>query len=165
MSGNPIAAAIAATRTRACQRRARSRGADRKSRSAEDGAATLETGRGPELLRIIVGLECRDACGQPEPWLLRPRVDVDVRPQRRWIVEGADADETEDAAAAVVAPDRGLAGGAAIDLVRLPAVGGHRHRPGLARQQRDPVGLDQGVENEGAAGLALAVETVAAVDQ
>ena len=71
---------------------------------------------------------------------------MDVRRERRRLVEGSDPDEGERLIAAVVAPEGGLAGRAAMDDMRTAAVGrsGNGLRP--AQQQFDPLGLDQGVE-------------------
>jgi len=52
-----------------------------------------------------------------------------------------------------------------MDVVRMAAVGGHGYGLGRAAEEFDPVGLDQGVDGEGAAGLPLAVEAVTAVGE
>ena len=82
------------------------------------------------------------------------------------MVERADADVSGPVArAAVVAPERDLAGGAAQD--RLPLAAERRRldafRRGLA-DQFHPVRLDHRVEGEGTAGFALAPAAMAAVD-
>src|SRR5215471_11981027 len=54
---------------------------------------------------------------------------------------------------------------AAMDVVRTAAL--RRNADGLriAGEHRDPVGLDHGVQHEGAAGLALAIATMAAMHE
>ncbi len=49
--------------------------------------------------------------------------------------------------------------------MRASAVGRYRNGDGIARQQGDAVGLDERVEDKGAAGLALAIAAVAAMDE
>ncbi len=52
-----------------------------------------------------------------------------------------------------------------MDVMRPAAVGRHGNRPGLARDHLDPVGLDQGVDGEGAARLLLTVAAMAAMHE
>jgi hypothetical protein len=42
-----------------------------------------------------------------------------------------------------------------MDFVGPAAVGGDRHRQGIASEKGDPVGFDQGIDDEGASGLAV----------
>jgi len=67
--------------------------------------------------------------------------------------------------AAVNAPDRHFARGAAIDLLRPAAVGRHRDRFEAAGEHGDSVGLDERVEHEGASRLPLAVAAMAAMHE
>src|SRR5271166_98644 len=90
---------------------------------------------------------------------------MDVRRQRGGYVERADADEADALDAAIVAKDRDLARRAAMNDMRPAAVGRNRNGLRLAREHLDPVGLDQRVDDEGAAGLPLAVLAVAAVHE
>src|SRR5262245_55058284 len=133
--------------------------------SAEDRAATLQARGGPYPTRIVIGFERGNGIRQRHPRNLRADIDVHVRRQRRRIVERADADEAQRGQPAVFAPDRRATIRAAIDQVRAPAIGGHRHGTGIAREQHDAAGLDQGVDHEGAAGLPLTIAAVAAVHE
>src|SRR5271166_1517631 len=90
---------------------------------------------------------------------------MDVRRQRGGFVERADPDEAEALDAAIVAKDRDLARWAAMNDMRPAAVGRNRNGLRLAREHLDPVGLDQRVDDEGAAGLPLAVLAVSAVHE
>jgi hypothetical protein len=90
---------------------------------------------------------------------------VDVGRQIRWLVERAHAHEGESLNAAVMAPEGNLAGRAAMNDMRSPALGRNRDPLRLAEEALDPVGLDQRVEHEGAAGLPLTVLAMAAVDK
>jgi hypothetical protein len=64
-----------------------------------------------------------------------------------------------------VAEDRDLAARAAEDPLRAPVVARYLDRVRPPRGQLHAVGLDQQVDHEGAAGLALAVQAVAAMDE
>ena len=64
----------------------------------------------------------------------------------------------------VVAPDRGLTCGAAVDIVRS-VLAWHRHCYRRAAEQLDRLGLDDRVEYERAARQPLAVVAVTAVDE
>src|SRR5262249_29842307 len=66
---------------------------------------------------------------------------------------------------AILAPHRRSTRRAAKDLVRSAAVGRHRNRPRFAGNELDPVGLDQRIDDEGAAGLALAIAAVTAMHE
>jgi hypothetical protein len=90
---------------------------------------------------------------------------VDVRRQRRGIGKRPDTDERDLAQPAIVTPHRDFALRAAVYLMRPAAVGGNDDPPRCALQKRDLIRLDQGVEHEGAAGLALAVAAMAAVHE
>src|SRR5208337_4325208 len=90
---------------------------------------------------------------------------MDVRRQRGGFVERADPDEAEALDAAIVAKDRDLARRAAMNDMRPAAVGRNRNGLRLAREHLDPVGLDQRIDDEGAASLPLAVLAVAAVNE
>jgi len=134
--------------------------------SSQDCAAALKAGGRPELARIIVGIEGRDAFGQRNPGQLGANIDVHIRRHRRGIVERADANEAQlGTGAAVNAPDRYLAGGTAIDHVRAATVGWHRDRFDIAGQQGYSVGLDKRVEHEGASRLPLAIATMTAMHE
>ena len=157
-----------ASRWRARRPRRRSqRGVARRSKGglAERRLAPFQAFRRPYLARAVVGLECRHAGGQRDPGQLRPRVDVHIRRQRRRIVERTDADEAQLCQAAVLAPDRRAAIGTAKDPMRPATVGRHRAGDRIAGQQLDPIGLDQRVEHERGAGLALAILAVAAMHE
>src|SRR5206468_5241829 len=79
-------------------------------------------------------------------------------------VERAAADEAHRRPA-VVAPDGDLTRRTAKDLLRAPVVAWRVHGLRLARKQLHAVGFDQQVDHERAAGLPLAVQAVAAVDE
>ena len=52
-----------------------------------------------------------------------------------------------------------------MDIVRVAAVGRHGDRLRMAGQHADPIGLDERVENKGAARLALAVAAMATMNE
>jgi hypothetical protein len=106
----------------------------------------------------------RDRVRQLDPGHLRPREDVDVGRDARGIVERAAPDEPHSRSA-VLAEDRDLACGAAVDLLNAAVVARRFDRVRLGGEQLHAVGLDQRVDHEGAAGLPLAVQAVAAVDE
>src|SRR5436309_2913745 len=85
--------------------------------------------------------------------------------QRRGIVERADANKAQLGTAAVIAPQGRLADGAAMDVMRAAAVGGHGDDLEIAAPLLDAIGLDQRVDHEGASRLALAIMTVTAMDE
>jgi hypothetical protein len=87
---------------------------------------------------------------------------VDVGRDARGIVERAAPDEPHFRWA-VLAEDRDLACGAAVDLLDAAVVARRFDRVRLGGEQLHAVGLDQQVDREGAAGLPLAVQAVAAV--
>ena len=128
--------------------------ADRRSRLA----------RRPERLRVVVDLERRHRLRERDPGQLRPREDVDVGRDLRRVVERAAADESH-LRPAVQAVDRDLAGGAPEDALGRAVVAGHVDRLRVARDELDPVGLDQQVDHEGASRLPLAAQAVAAVGE
>jgi hypothetical protein len=89
---------------------------------------------------------------------------VDVGLDTRRIVERSAADEAH-AGSRVAAEDRDLARRAAEDpLLRLGAARDVDRRR-VTREQLYAISLDQQVDDEGATGLPLAVEAVAAVDE
>jgi hypothetical protein len=87
-----------------------------------------------------------------------------VRLQCAWLVERSDAHEPEIGPVSVVAPDRGLTLGAAVNVVRS-VLARHWHGYRLAAKQFDRLSLDDRVEDEGAARQPLAVVTMTAVDE
>src|SRR5262245_1143142 len=108
----------------------------RSSRSTfavERGGQAFEAGLGPELSGFVVIPERRGSLRQFEPLRLPPRVDVNVWLQGAGFVERSNAHEPEIRPASVVAPDRGLTFGAAVDFVRT-VLTWHRHSYRLAAQ-------------------------------
>src|SRR5947207_8409000 len=99
---------------------------------SERGVKALEAGLGPELAGVVVLPERRRSLRQLEPLRFPPGVDVHVRLQRAGLVEGPDAHEPDIGPAPVVAPDRGLTPGAAVDVVRT-VLARHRHGYRLPR--------------------------------
>ena len=89
---------------------------------------------------------------------------MDVRLKGAGFVERSDAHEPEIGPLAVVAPDRGLALGAAVNVVRT-VFARHRHGFRFAAEQLDRLSLDDRVEYESAAGQPLAVVAMTAVDE
>jgi hypothetical protein len=61
--------------------------------SPEDRLAAREAFRRPKRLRIVIGLEGGDACGQLDPRQLGAGVDMGVGRKRRRLVERADPHE------------------------------------------------------------------------
>jgi hypothetical protein len=89
---------------------------------------------------------------------------VHVRLQGAGLVERSDAHEPEIRPAPVVAPERCLTPGAAVDVV--PTVfARHRHGYRLAAEQLDRLSLNNRVEYERAARQPLAVVAMTAVDE
>ena len=78
--------------------------------SAENRLAPLQAFRRPELFGIVVRLESRNVRGQRDPGQLGAGVDMDVRRERRRIVERSHAHEGERQDPAIVTEDRGSAG-------------------------------------------------------
>src|SRR5690606_33135830 len=82
------------------------------------------------------------------------------------LVERAHAHEADRVAGArVAAPDRDAALRAARDHLALAALGWREHDFRLFGERDDPIGLDQRIERERGAALALAPAAVAAVDE
>ncbi len=88
-----------------------------------------------------------------------------VRPQCRWLVKRTNAHKAQPGTVSVVAPHGGLACGAPIDVMWAATVSRHRSRLRTARHKGNALRLDQSVEYEGAAGLPLAITTVATMDE
>src|SRR5690349_19701220 len=80
------------------------------------------------------------------------------------LIERSDTHEGEPLSeAGVVAPDGDLAARAAHDALALAAVTRSGHPLRLSAKRHETGGLDQGIEHEGTAGLALAPATVTTV--
>ena len=133
-------------------------------RLAERGLEAFEAGLGPELAGVVVIPERRRSFRQLEPPRFPAGVDVHVRLQGAGLVERSDAHEPDIGPAPVVAPDRGLTLGAAVDIVRT-ILARHRHGYRLAAEQLDRLSLDDRVEYERAARQPLAVVAMTAVDE
>ena len=104
------------------------------------------------------------AVRQDHPGLLRRRVDVNVGRKARGFLERADADEVDARAGlGIVAPHRDTAIDAAPEHLPLAARARERRLDRLALQQFDLRRLDDGVDGERRAGLALAPCAVAAM--
>jgi hypothetical protein len=131
---------------------------------SERGVEAFETGLGPELAGVVVIPERRHSLRQLEPLRFPPGVDVHVRLQRAGLVERSDAYEPEIGFAPVVAPDRGLTPGAAVDVVRT-VLARHRHGHWFAAEQLDRLSFDDRVEYESAARQPLAVVAMTAVHE
>jgi hypothetical protein len=128
------------------------------------GVEAFEAGLGPELAGVVVIPERRRSLRQPEPLRFPPGVDVHVRLQRVGLIERSDAHEPETGPPPVVAPDRGLTPGAAVDVVRA-VLARHRHGHRFAAEQLDRLRLDDRVEHERTPSQPLAVVTMTAVDE
>ena len=87
---------------------------------------------------------------------------MDVGRDGRRLVERTAAHEPH-LRPRVLAEDRDLAGRAPVDPLHAAVVARHVDRLRRARQELDAVGLDQQVDDEGASGLALAVQAVTAM--
>jgi hypothetical protein len=133
-------------------------------RVSERGVEAFEAGFGPEFPRIIVIPKRRRSLRQAEPLRFPPGVDVHVRLQGAGLVERADAHESEIGPAPVVAPERGLTSGAAVDIVRT-VLARHRHGCRLPPEPLDRLALDNRIEHERAACQPLAVDAMTAVDE
>lgn len=133
--------------------------------SPMDSAPALETCRGPQHLHVVVDVKCRDRFGQLNPRQPRTRENVRVGRQGSGIVQRANADEAKRRASAVVAPNRGVANGASIDVVWAAAFGGNGNRLGLTRNERNTIRLDHRVDYEGTPRLPLTVTAVTAIDE
>ena len=114
-------------------------------RLAERGLEAFEAGLGPELAGVVVILKGRRSLWQLEPLRFPSGVDVHVGLQGAGLVERSDAHEPDIGPASVVAPDRGLTHGAAVDVVRT-ALARHRNGYRLAAEQLDRLRLDDRVE-------------------
>jgi hypothetical protein len=141
---------------------------ERTKRSAlllsQRGVEAFEAGLGPKLAGIVVIPERRRSLRQIEPLRFRARVDVHVRFQRVRRVERADAHEAEIGSMSVIAPDRRLTPGTAIDVVRT-VLARYRHGHRVAAEEFDRLSLDDRVEYERAARQPLAIVAMAAVDE
>jgi hypothetical protein len=133
-------------------------------RSSERGVEAFEAGLGPKLSGFVVIPKRRRSFRQLEPFRFPPRVDVNIRPEGAGFVERSDPHEPEIGSSSIVAPDRGLALGAAIDVVRT-ILSRHWYGYWIAAEQLDRLSLDDGVEYESAARQPLAVVAMAAVDK
>ena len=87
-----------------------------------------------------------------------------VRLQGAGLVERSDAHEPDIGLAPIVAPERGLTLGAAVDVVR-PVLARHRRGYRLAAEQLDRPSFDDCVEYERGARQPLAVVAMTAVDE
>src|SRR5205814_6172917 len=111
-------------------------------------------------------LDRRRARRQHDPGLLGHRVDVDVRRKAVRLFERADADEAHlVAGAAVVAPQCNAALRAAPYLLPDAALRWRVHQLRFAAEQLHAVGLDQRVQRESRARLALAPAAVTAMHE
>jgi hypothetical protein len=133
-------------------------------RLSERSVETFEAGFGPELAGVVVIAERRRLLRQLEPLRFRPGINVHVRLQSTGVIERSDAYEPEIGPAPVIAPERGLTPGAAVDVVR-PALARHRHGYRLAAEQLDRLSLNNRVEYERAARYPLAVVAMTAVNE
>jgi hypothetical protein len=137
-----------------------------RATSTERGLAPRQAFRRPVVVPTIILPNRRNAFGQDHPGLLAFGEDVDFGRARVRILQRAGAHEAEfRSGARIDAPQRHLAHRAAADP--LPLATERRRVDDLRRagQELDPVGLDQGVEHEGRASLALAPAAVAAMDE
>ena len=124
----------------------------------------MDAGLWPELAGVVVMPERRCPLGEVEPFRFIMSVNVHVRLQGAGFVQRADAHEAEIGPAPVVAPERGLTPGAAVDVVRT-VLSWHRYGYWLAAEQLDRLSLDDRVEYERAAGQSLTIVAVTAVDE
>ena len=91
---------------------------------------------------------------------------MDVGRDLTRLVKCADADKADDVAcAAVIAPQRNLAVGAAPDLLPASAFGRSHDRLGRSAQRFDLVAFDQRIDNECRSRLCLAAGAIATVDE
>src|SRR5215217_751661 len=138
----------------------------RVSRNPTHGGEPLRAGETfgrPELLGVVVTLERRRSLWDGHPPDLRSGVDVHVRRDIGRIVERPAPDEAH-LPRAVFAEERDLTLRAAEDPLDAAVVSWHADRLRRSRDFLQAVGLDEQVEDEGAAGLALTVQAVAAVN-
>src|SRR5437660_3404613 len=126
-----------------------------------DRLVTVETVGRPQLLHVVIGRECRNRVRKNDPAQLRSCVDVHIGRDARRVVERATPDKPNTRA--VAAEDRHLADRAAEDPLLLSAAARYVDRVRLAREELDPVGLDQQVDDERTSGLPLAVQAVTAM--
>src|SRR5439155_6494074 len=104
--------------------------------------------------------------GQPPPWQLGTRVDVDVGRKRTRIVQSADADEADLVdRTAIVAPQRHPAGRTAPDLLPFSTFAWSEYRLRLALRRHDPTAFVQSVDDKCAAGFRLTAGAVAAMHE
>jgi len=132
--------------------------------SSERGVQAFEAGFGPEFARIVVISKRRRSFRQLEPLHFPAGEDVHVRLQGTRLIEGADAHKSKIGLVPVVAPDRGLTLGAAMDIV-WSVLAWDRHCYRFAADQLDCLGLDDRIEHERAACQPLAVVAMTAVDE
>lgn len=118
----------------------------------------------PELRGIVIRLERGNAIGQSHPRQFRARVDMHIGRECGRLIERAHAHEAQLLAPAIIAPERGLAFGTAMDDVRTPAIGRHRNADGLALHHH-AIGLDQRIEHEGRARLPLTILAMTAMHE
>src|SRR5262249_22737059 len=130
----------------------------------ERSVEAFEAGLGPELFCDVVIPERRRSLRELKPLRFPSGVDVHVRLQSAGFVERSNAHESEIGPAPVVAPDRGLALGTAVDVVGT-VFARHRYGYRFAAQQLHRPRLDDRVEYERAARQPLAVVAMTAVDE
>ena len=133
-------------------------------RLSERSVEAFEAGFGPELPGVVVIPERRRSLRQLEPLRFPSGVDVHVRLEGAGLVERSDAHEPEIGPAPVVAPERSLTPGAAVDVVRT-VLARHRHGYRFAAEQLDRLSLDDRVEYERAARQPLAIVAMTAVNE
>src|SRR5262245_22647726 len=117
--------------------------------SIKENAAALQTGSGPQLIRIVISFEGRRGAGQTHPWHFRAGVDMHVGLQGRRRIERAHTNKTERRATAILAPERNLTVAAPEDPVRQAAIRWHGDGLRITREELHPIGFDQGIEHEG----------------
>src|SRR5271165_1079839 len=116
---------------------------------------TSQACRRPYRSHVVVFVKGWLVCRQYHPRQFRTSEDVHVGRESRGVVERAYAHKTQTGTMPVVAPERRVARGTAVNVVRAPAVG--RQRDGLRRAgiEVDPVRLNERVEHERASRLPL----------
>ena len=116
----------------------------------------------PDLFGIVVVLKSGCSFGKLKPGHFSPRVNVDIRWKKTWVVQGSNANESDLPAVTVVTPEGSLAVAASINVVR-PIRTGHRNRFHVAARYLYRRTLDDGIENKCAARVPLAIRAMAAV--
>ena len=130
------------------------------SRSFERLFQALQARLRPNFFEVVVVPEGWCAPRKLKPGHFAASINMDVRPQRLRVVESSNTDESDLPAAAVITPKSDLTFSAAVDVVRTRGAM-NRHRFQGPPDYSDRRTFDDGVEDEGAAGVPLTIRAVA----